>query len=546
MDCLSAEQLRQALAKPRGEPEREAIETHRKACAQCDTAVKALLERSDTAVTSQRDDAGQQLEEVSGDAFLRVLGEGPPPGAGSRARSADSGHAVMSRASAREPAGTPRPDIPGYEILGELGRGGMGVVYKAQQADLKRLVALKMILPERDGGPDDVVRFRKEAEALARLPHANVVQIYEFGEHDGRLYFAMEFVDGGSLKEKLDGTPLPARQAAQLLETLAWAVHHAHERGVIHRDLKPANILLASAGRQPPDDSEVSGGPRPLLAWDEYTPKVTDFGLAKRLDTQLGVMESGAIMGTPRYMAPEQAAGKNRDVGRATDVHALGAILYELLTGRPPFQASDMLETLEQVRFQEPVAPSRLQPKVPRDLETICLKCLQKEPGKRYASAGELAEDLARFLAGEPIRARATPFWERALKWAKRRPAVAALLVVIAGVAVCGPVIAVHERQLRQQANKAREWAEEKEAQALDLQEEVAGRYFELLLRFSEGGSHDEAIKIGEQTRALSAKLVQAYPNKIQYQITLASIYPTFRTISSQLCRHFAILLAPE
>jgi tRNA A-37 threonylcarbamoyl transferase component Bud32 len=307
--------------------------------------------------------------------------------------------------------------VPGYEILGELGRGGMGVVYKARQIKLNRLVALKMILAGGHAGEAELMRFRAEAEAIARLQHPHIVQVYEVGEHDGLPFFSLEFCEGGSLAKKLDGTPLPPREAVRLVETLAGAVQAAHQANVIHRDLNPANVLLAGGG----------------------TPKVTDFGLAKKLD-EAGQTASNAIMGTPSYMAPEQAGGRSKAVGPAADVYALGAILYELLTGRPPFKAATMVDTLMQVVADEPVPPSRLQPTTPRDLETICLKCLHKEPGKRYGSAADLAADLRRFQAGEPIRARPAGRVERLAKWVRRQPAAAALLAVsvLAGMSLLG------------------------------------------------------------------------------------------------------------
>jgi tetratricopeptide (TPR) repeat protein len=297
------------------------------------------------------------------------------------------------------------PFVPGYELLGQLGRGGMGIVYKARQTRLKRLVALKMILGAH-AFPDNLERFRTEAEAIARLQHPNIVQIYEVGEHDGRPFLSLEFVDGGSLDKKLAAAPQPPREAAQLVETLARALHAAHERGVVHRDLKPANVLITSDG----------------------TPKVTDFGLAKRLDDESSRTRSGLILGTPSYMAPEQAAGDTPAIGPVTDVYALGTILYETLTGRPPFRGATMWETLDQVRTQEPVPPSRLQPNVPRDLETITLKCLRKDAGRRYASAAELADDLRRFLDRKPIVARPVGTLERLHKWARRKPAAAGLV----------------------------------------------------------------------------------------------------------------------
>jgi WD40 repeat protein len=283
----------------------------------------------------------------------------------------------------------------------------MGVVYQARHLGLNRLVALKMLLAGGHAGQDDLARFRTEAEAIARLQHPHIVQIHEVGGHGGLPFFSLEFCPGGSLAQKLAGTPLPPREAAALVETLARAMQAAHDRGVIHRDLKPANVLLAEDG----------------------TPKVSDFGLAKKLD-EAGQTASGAVMGTPSYMAPEQAEGKGKDLGPACDVYALGAILYECLTGRPPFKAATALDTLMQVMSDEPVPPRALNGRVPRDLETVCLKCLHKEAGKRYATADALAEDLRRWQAGEPVTARPVGRGERLAKWVCRRPAAAALVGV--------------------------------------------------------------------------------------------------------------------
>jgi serine/threonine protein kinase/dipeptidyl aminopeptidase/acylaminoacyl peptidase len=282
----------------------------------------------------------------------------------------------------------------------------MGVVYWAWQTSLHRTVALKVVLAGSHAGPQELARFRTEAEAIARLRHPNIVQIYDVGRHGAHPYMVLEYVEGGSLARKLAGTPLPARQAAQLVETLAQAVHSAHERGIIHRDLTPGNVLLTADG----------------------APKITDFGLAKLLvgggEAQT---ETGAILGTASYMAPEQAAGKIKAIGLATDVYALGTMLYEMLTGRPPFRAETTLETLRQVQAVEPVPPSRLQPKLPRDLATICLKCLEKESSKRYPSALALAEDLRRFLAGQSILARPVGNPEKLWRWCRRKPLVAGL-----------------------------------------------------------------------------------------------------------------------
>ncbi len=302
-------------------------------------------------------------------------------------------------------------DIPGYEVLDTLGRGGMGVVYRARQKKLGRVVALKMILAGAHAGEADLARFRTEAEAIARLQHPNIVQVYEVGEQGGLPYFSLEFCPGGSLEKRLAGTPLPAREAAALVEALARAMAAAHQKGVIHRDLKPANVLLAEDG----------------------TPKITDFGLARKLEDAAHPTLSGAILGTPSYMAPEQAAGKSKGIGPAADIYALGAILYELLTGRPPFKAATALDTLLQVIEQEPAPVRQLNPQAPRDLDTICLKCLQKAPQQRYASAAALADDLRRFREGELITARPPGLLRRADRWVRRHQGLA--MIWTAGVA---------------------------------------------------------------------------------------------------------------
>jgi eukaryotic-like serine/threonine-protein kinase len=300
-----------------------------------------------------------------------------------------------------------------YELVREIARGGMGVVYRARQVSLNRTVALKMILSGRLASERDVQRFRSEAEAAAGLDHPGIVPIHEIGEHETQHYFSMGFVEGSSLAEKLAAGPIEPRAAALLVRQVAAAVQYAHDRGVIHRDLKPGNILLDAQG----------------------TPRVTDFGLAKRLDADAGLTSTGQVMGTPSYMPPEQAAGR-ADLGPTADVYSLGAVLYALLTGRPPFQAAGAMDTLMQVLEKDPVPVRQLNAAVPGDLETICLKCLEKEPARRYTTAQGLGDDLYRFLAGEPIVARPVGPLERAAKWARRRPAIAALsaLVVLTGL----------------------------------------------------------------------------------------------------------------
>jgi tetratricopeptide (TPR) repeat protein/tRNA A-37 threonylcarbamoyl transferase component Bud32 len=365
--------------------------------------------------------------------------------------------AVSAATLAQGPA-VPAPSgksPPGYGIICELGRGGMGVVYKAKDHRLNRIVALKMILTGKHASSEELSRFLTEAESVAQLQHPNIVQIFESGQHDGLPFFTLEFVSGGNLADKVREHPLPPREAAAVLEQLARGVAYAHGQGVIHRDLKPENVLLAEDG----------------------TPKITDFGLAKRVESQEALTATGAVLGTPSYMAPEQAGGKRREIGPWTDVYALGAILYRLVTGRPPFQAATALDTLWQVREMEPAAPSQLQAKLPRDLETIVLKCLQKEPDKRYPSAESLAEDLHRFRIGLPVHARRVGSAERFWRWCKRNPAVAtvsalALLLLVGSlIGMTGLYLRAEEDRLhaeeeREQANRLRAKAEEEQRRA--------------------------------------------------------------------------------
>jgi WD40 repeat protein len=339
----------------------------------------------------------------------------------------------------------PLSRIGEHELLSEIGRGGMGVVFKARHVRLNRVVALKMILGGLLARPEDLLRFENEAAAAAQLQHPNIVAMYEVGNQDGQPYFSMEFVSGSSLAQRVPLGVLPGRLAASYLERLARAVHYAHGRGVVHRDLKPANVLL--------DETDQ--------------PKITDFGLAKLLQGNSGQTRSGAILGTPSYMAPEQAGGKSREIGPATDVYGLGAILYECLTGRPPFRGETPMDTVMQVMEVDPVPPRLLNPKVDTDLETICLKCLEKDPAQRYASAEVLADDLRHFLNGEPISARRLGVAGRILKWCRRRPAAAALLVVSAaalvGLSVFQWRVAHEERRLRGEADVQRNLAQVRE-----------------------------------------------------------------------------------
>jgi eukaryotic-like serine/threonine-protein kinase len=306
--------------------------------------------------------------------------------------------------------------VPGYKILGELGRGGMGVVYKARQKSLNRIVALKMVLSGGHASATERDRFRLEADAVGKLKHPNIVQIIDIGESNGRPYFSLEFIEGGTLQRKLDRETMSCQQAAETVELLARAMQTAHDHGIIHRDLKPGNILLTRDG----------------------IPKITDFGLAKQMHTDSGHTQTGSILGTPNFMSPEQAEGRLEEVGPASDVYSLGAILYCTLTGRPPFIGATPMETLGQVVHDEPLPPSRLQSRVSRDLETICLKCLAKSPEKRYGSAAELADDLRRHLNGEPIRARAMGRVEQVWRWCRRNPVPASLLLTVVAGGIFG------------------------------------------------------------------------------------------------------------
>jgi WD40 repeat protein len=370
------------------------------------------------------------------------------------------------------PGGTRVRYFGDYELIRELGRGGMGVVYMARQLSLNRPVALKMIKLAALAGDDELRRFQNEAEAVALLDHPHIVPILEVGNHDGQRYFTMKLVGGTSLNQKLADYIADPRTAAKLLKQAAEAVHHAHQRGILHRDLKPANILLDEHGE----------------------PFVTDFGLAKRMAGDSELTLSGAILGTPAYMAPEQASGRRGAVTTASDVYGLGAILYAVLTGRAPFGGDSVAETLERVRNSAPSPPSKINPRVPRDLETICLKCLEKDPSRRYASADELASDLKRWLAGEPIAARPVGNAARFWMWCRRRPVIAGLSAALV-VAVLGGLIgtglgllaALHSRRdaldREQDALKARakerEQAELAEQRLYDVRMNLLQRYWE-------------------------------------------------------------------
>ena len=379
------------------------------------------------------------------------------------------------------PVPTPSPTraegVSGLEILSELGRGGMGIVYKARQVPLNRLVALKMIRDDRLGNPENLTRFAIEAEAVARLNHPNIVQIFQFGKSGGVPYVVLELLEKGTLARRLAGTPQPFRAAAVLVATLARAVSAAHAAGIVHRDLKPSNVLF--------DGADV--------------PKIADFGLAKRLEVEDGETRHGQVIGTPGYMAPEQARGWGEKIGTAADIYSLGAILYELLTGRPPHKGTSSSETIQLVLTEEPLPPSRLRTKVPFDLETICLTSIARETHKRYASASGLAEDLDRFLASQPIRARRTPFWERGLKLTRRRP-VTTLLLALSLVAAGATAVAAQRAQAR-----ARVAALIEDARILGLRAEADQALFESQGDLARRRWHDVQ-------RALTGLLVRIQP----------------------------------
>ncbi len=444
LDCISDADLRAFVLGMLPERVAQAVCRHLESCVPCEAAARRLDDLADPLV------AGLQ----------RACRPGPADGAPTTAHTPADTPPGDGEAAGGAEAVLPR-QLAGYTLLEEVGRGGMGVVYRAHQMHPAREVAVKVLLAGGHAGAERRARLLAEADAIARLQHPGIVQVYEVGTHDGLPFLALEYVGGGSLARTLGGVPQPTREAAALVEKLAGAIDHAHRAGVVHRDLKPANILL-SVSREPGASAPSALAPGWRL--NEAVPKITDFGLAKQEGP--GLTATGAVLGTPSYMAPEQAGGDPGKVGPAADVYALGAVLYELLTGRPPFQGPTPLETLEQVRSQEPVPPGQLQGKVPRDLGTICLKCLAKEPARRYAGAADLADDLRRFLAGEPIRARPVGRLEKALKWVRRRPALAALWAVGLLAVVLGGAAALW---LERQAADLRRGVEADLARVADL-----------------------------------------------------------------------------
>jgi YD repeat-containing protein len=396
---------------------------------------------------------------------------GPPEMFSLRDTAGSNGSATPAPGPSPVPAEP--PGVPGFEVLDLIGRGGMGVVYRARQSGTGRLVALKVLTAGPHASPTDLTRFRVEAEAAARLDHPHIVRLYAVGEHNDLPFMALEYMDRGSLASALANSPLPARYAAELVELLARAVQAAHEQGIVHRDLKPANVLLTSSG-------EGKGELAPSVLRLLGVPKVTDFGLAKRLDAD-DHTRTGAVIGTASYMAPEQAEGKAKRATPAVDVYALGAILYECLTGRPPFKGATMLETLDQVRGQEAVPPDKLVPGLPRDLVTVCQRAMAKDPSERYASAGELADDLGRFLDGEPIRARPVRWWEKGLRWVRRRPVeagVSAVLLLATGLLAGGASELWRHERARRRADEDARRREEARRLAEEEARQVRAEYY--------------------------------------------------------------------
>ncbi len=387
--------------------EREQAESHLAACPACSALVVQVAAEVRERSLARPAVPGDDLHATT--SFpLAAPGEACPSTVNLSAPAAQGGPDTSLDFHVLPPAEETSLGVLGdYVLLSKIAQGGMGVVYKARQQSLNRVVALKMMLGGQHAGEQQIQRFRTEAQAAANLDHPNIVPVFEVGEFDGLPFFSMGYVEGHSLQQRVAAGPLPPRAAAEMVRALSGAVQYAHQRGIVHRDLKPANVLLDAAGQ----------------------PRITDFGLAKRIEADKELTASGQILGTPTYMSPEQAAGDSQQAGPACDLYALGAILYCLLTGRPPFQAASPLETVRMVLEQEPVPPRQLNASIPRDLETICLKCLQKKPRDRYPSAEELEWELARFLKGEPIRARRVGRAERLIRWCRRKPATAGLIV---------------------------------------------------------------------------------------------------------------------
>ena len=409
------------------------------------------------------------------------------------------------------PSHSSLPTIPGYELMEELGRGGMGVVYKARQTQAGRIVALKMVLAQTGPGEELRERFYREARAVARLQHPGIVQIFDVGEHAGVPFFSLELCSYGSLDRYLSRTPVAARDAAQLVANLAKAIEAAHQANVVHRDLKPANILLTLSGEKLHQEADANKSSAKRLPLSDLAAKVTDFGLAKQLDSVTRT-RTGVLMGTPSYMAPEQAAG-DAEVGPPADIYALGAILYECLTGRPPFNATTSLETILQVTQNDPVPPRQLQPGLPRDLETIVLKAMNKDPKTRYASAKDLADDLQRFLDDSPVRARRPTIVERTFRWTRRKKSLAASFVVVGLLVTMLTVIStaawVRESALRQSESQQRLLAEKRGEEISDNRDRIKRQLYFSQMTLA---SHGAGESYGADT--MKARLAEWLPER--------------------------------
>jgi serine/threonine protein kinase/WD40 repeat protein/tetratricopeptide (TPR) repeat protein len=523
--CLSESELRAFVIGELPEGVVRLVSRHLETCPDCEAAARRLDSLADPFLDSLR----LAVRPSSLSAGKLCASDAGLPAPALVAPSAQISHDTIPNAArtGSKPANAHLPAVPGFEILEELGRGGMGVVYRARQLKLGRVVALKMLLYGAHASTERRVRFRAEADAIARLQHPAILQVYDVGEHEGIPYLVLEYVSGGSLEHQLSGKPFPPRQAAELIETLAWAVDHAHRQGIIHRDLKPGNILLSEEWRGASGEharatdghaqAVASLAPRPSSL---ASPKIADFGLAKQASADLTSV--GDVLGTPSYMAPEQAAGAAGKIGPAVDIYALGAILYELLTGRPPILSAGSLEMLEQVRTREPVAPSRLAAGIQRDLETICLKCLEKEPERRYRSAQALAEDLRRYLDGRPVLARPTGSWGRAWRWAKRNPSFTALIACLAGLLL---ISALGATALSIWAMRAEGQTREKlfesrisEARALSLGRRPGRRFKSLSLL-------DEA-RLQAKTMHLPGERLDELRNGVLAALVMADLYP--------------------
>lgn len=444
--CPPIPDLSRFLAGTLGPSAEAAVENHVESCGECQERLAGLT--NDASLSGQLSAANSNSVEITDGLRRRALDA-------YQREAATLGQGGSTWGPGGQPPADERAEVPGYQVEEFIGRGGLGIVYRAIHRQLHRTVALKVL--RRQPAPAERERLRREAAALAGLHHPNVVQIYDCGEVDGRPYLALEYVAGGTLSKYAAGKPLSPREVAGLIATLASAVGEAHRCGLIHRDIKPSNVLLVGDGL---------GG--------AGEPKLTDFGLVKRIDADSDLTLTRDLMGTPAYMAPEQAVAAS-EVGPACDIWALGALLYELLTGRPPFQGPTAVDTLMQVRFDDPVPPRRLQPKVPRALESICLKCLEKEPDRRYASADALAKDLANWSNGRPVSARPASIWYRVRQWCRRNPPTAVAVglgtALVLMLAIGGPVVAVRQANLRREAEAQRQRAGENlelASQALD------------------------------------------------------------------------------